>query len=65
MYSTTLLNEINKANTNGMLFVAAAGNDGKDNDAIPSYPASYTAPNVVAVAATDSNDIIGQLVKLG
>jgi len=55
-YSQSLLNEINKANTNGMLFVAAAGNDGKDNDAIPSYPASYNAANVVAVAATDSND---------
>ena len=57
-YSSSLFNEITKANTNGMLFVAAAGNDGKDNDAVPSYPASYNNPNVIAVAATDSNDIL-------
>ena len=48
-----------------MLFVAAAGNDGKDNDAVPSYPASYTAPNIVAVAATDSNDILASWSNWG
>jgi subtilisin family serine protease len=53
-----LLDEINKANTNDMLFVAAAGNSGANNDGAPFYPASYTASNVVAVAATDSNDFL-------
>lgn len=43
------------------LFVAAAGNGGNDgvgdnNDARPSYPASYDLGNIVAVAATDHND---------
>jgi subtilisin family serine protease len=53
-FSQALLDEINLANANGMLFVAAAGNSGWDLDTTPSYPASYGAPNVVAVAAIDS-----------
>jgi subtilisin family serine protease len=55
-FSQALLDEINKANANNMLFVAAAGNNGSNNDSAPFYPASYTAPNVVAVAATDNRD---------
>ncbi|QWV94814.1 S8 family serine peptidase [Geomonas oryzisoli] len=39
-----------------ILFIAAAGNDGTDNDVTPSYPASYDLPNVIAVAATNRND---------
>ena len=39
------------------LFVAAAGNANNDNDARPSYPASYTSPNVIAVAASDDDDL--------
>jgi hypothetical protein len=55
-YSQALLDEINKANTNDILFVAAAGNAGANNDVTPFYPASYNAPNVIAVAATDGTD---------
>ena len=41
----------------GILFVAACGNDGTDNDGHPLYPASYTdLDNIIAVAATDRND---------
>lgn len=40
----------------GMLFIAAAGNEGTDNDIIPHYPSSYDLPNVIAVAATEWND---------
>lgn len=39
-----------------ILFVAAAGNDGLDNDRTPFYPAGYRLPNVLAVSATDHND---------
>jgi subtilisin family serine protease len=35
------------------LFVAAAGNDNRDNDIDPRYPASYTSPNILSVAAVD------------
>lgn len=37
--------------TYGQLFIAAAGNDGTDNDEAPHYPSSYDLPNVIAVAA--------------
>jgi subtilisin family serine protease len=36
----------------GALVVAAAGNDGRDIDARPAYPAAIPAPNLLAVAAT-------------
>lgn len=39
-----------------ILFVAAAGNNGSDNDTTSFYPASYPESNVIAVAATDSSD---------
>jgi subtilisin family serine protease len=38
------------------IFVAAAGNNGTDNDQYPEYPGSYTLDNIISVAATDHND---------
>ena len=35
------------------LVVASAGNDGRDIDTRPSYPAAIAAPNLLAVASTD------------
>ncbi len=60
-YSQTLLDAINKADTSGHLFVAAAGNGGSDgvgdnNDSTPHYPSSYDSSNIVSVAATDRKD---------
>ena len=55
-FSQALLDQINAANDQDMLFVAAAGNNGLPNDIFPLYPASYNAPNVVAVAATTNTD---------
>ncbi|MDO8413850.1 MAG: S8 family peptidase, partial [Gallionellaceae bacterium] len=55
-FSQTLLDAINEANQQGMLFVAAAGNDNNDNDRTPTYPCNYDAPNVLCVAASDYND---------
>lgn len=40
----------------GILFLAAASNDGDDNDLVMNYPSSYPLANIVAVAATDHND---------
>lgn len=39
------------------IFVAAAGNSGKNNDTSPAYPANYNLSNVISVAATDHNDL--------
>jgi subtilisin family serine protease len=42
-FSQALLDEINKANASNMLFVAAAGNEGLNNDTTPQYPSGYDA----------------------
>lgn len=54
--STSMENAIRYAANKGVLFVAAAGNEGNDNDLIPNYPSSYDLPNILAVAATDHSD---------
>ena len=64
-FSQSLLDELNSANNNGMLFVAAAGNSGSNNDSTPFYPAGFSAPNVIAVAATDSNDTLASFSNYG
>jgi subtilisin family serine protease len=64
-FSQSLLDAIEAAGAAGGLFVAAAGNDGSDNDATPSYPASYDSAAVISVAATDSNDGLASFSNYG
>ena len=64
-FSQSLSDEISRANANGMLFVAAAGNASQNNDSNPFYPASYNLPNVIAVAATDSGDSLASFSDYG
>jgi len=64
-FSQSLLNEINKAATADVLFVAAAGNNGTNNDTSPTYPASYNAANVITVAATSSTDGLASFSDFG
>jgi thermitase len=54
--SKALEDAIRAAGDAGILFVAAAGNSGTDNDKKPHYPASYNLPNVISVAALDRAD---------
>jgi subtilisin family serine protease len=68
--SATLKDAITFADSGGVLFVAAAGNDGTDNDTEPHYPSNYGAPphnlpNVIAVAATDHNDDLADFSNFG
>lgn len=51
-----LKDSIIRAMDKGVLFVAAAGNDGTDNDKDPVLPAAYNLPNMLTVAATSEND---------
>lgn len=55
-FSQTLKDAIDQLGAHGRLFVAAAGNSGSDNDAIPQYPASYDCANIIAVGASDRYD---------
>lgn len=64
-YSASLENAINTANSNGILFVAAAGNEANDNDSNPSYPANYNVENVVSVAAIDSSGNLASFSNYG
>jgi hypothetical protein len=64
-FSQALLDEINKANTNNLLFVAAAGNSSLNNDVTPHYPSSYSAPNLISVAATDNTDALASFSNYG
>jgi subtilisin family serine protease len=64
-FEQALLDEINKSDTNNMVFCAAAGNSGTNNDTSPHYPSSYTAPNIIAVAATTSTDAMASFSCYG
>jgi subtilisin family serine protease len=56
--SRSLHDEIADAKAKGVLVVVAAGNDGADLAADPSYPASYTDGNIISVAATTADDTL-------
>ena len=47
------------------VFVAAAGNEGRNNDILPSYPASFELSNVVSVAATTELDTLASFSNFG
>jgi subtilisin family serine protease len=64
-YSQAMYDAIADAQASGILFVAAAGNSGSNNDASPHYPSSYDLDNVVAVAATDRNDDLASFSSYG
>ncbi len=63
--SQALKESIERANAKGVLFVAAAGNDGSNNDAVPSYPASYEVPNVLSVAAINNKGELAYFSNFG
>ncbi len=56
---------IKKLGSKGVVFCAAAGNDGKDIDRDPIYPASYNASNIIAVAASDQDDKLASFSNYG
>ena len=64
-HSLALLDAILESEAANILFVAAAGNDRTDNDVSPHYPSSYPAANIVAVAATDQNDLLASFSNYG
>jgi large repetitive protein len=57
-FSRAMLEAIQAARDQGVLFVAAAGGGGNDADLHPTYPAGYQVENVVAVAASTNRDTI-------
>jgi subtilisin family serine protease len=64
-YSRALEDAIRAAGEQGILFVAAAGNNGTDNDKRAHYPSNYDLPNVISVAAMDRTDSITSFSNFG
>jgi len=64
-FSQALLDAILRANAAGVLFIAAAGNSGTNNDTSPSYPSNYDSPNVIAVAAINKTGGLSSFSQYG
>ncbi len=56
---------ISSLNDAGILVVAAAGNESRDNFAFPRYPSDYELPNVISVASSDGNDALSVFSNFG
>jgi subtilisin family serine protease len=63
--SQALRDAISRADAAGHLVVAAAGNEGTNNDTTPNYPSNFNNPNIVSVAATDDRDILASFSNFG
>jgi hypothetical protein len=61
-YSATLQEVIKESD---MLFVAAAGNMGRDNDSRPVYPASFQLDNLISVTFIDAKGRLSALSNYG
>jgi len=64
-YSASLVSAIYYAYQNNAIFVAAAGNSGLNLDSSPMYPASYTVPNIISVAASNTFDYLPYFSNYG
>jgi len=64
-FSQALSDAVAAQMNDGVLFVAAAGNDTSDNDLLPVFPASLDLPNVISVAATTRLDLLAGFSDVG
>lgn len=64
-FSQGLADAIGRADTAGILFIAAAGNSGANNDTTASYPSGYANANIIAVAALQSNGALASYSQYG
>jgi len=51
-----IIEAIQRAQAKGVVFIAAAANDGKNNDVTPVFPANTDTDNMIVVAASQSDD---------
>ena len=64
-YSQALYDAIDAQRQRGILFIASAGNAALDNDTNAVYPANYSLPNVISVAATTRTDSLASFSDYG
>lgn len=61
----TLAGAVADAAAAGVTIVASAGNNGRNIDTTPSWPASSTEPDVLAVAASDQGGLLAVFSNFG
>ncbi len=64
-FSGALSSAIGRAFQEDVLIVAAAGNERRNNDVIPLYPANYPQSNVLSIAATTHRDALASYSNYG
>lgn len=64
-FNSTFRTEIANAGAAGIVFVAAAGNDGTNNDTTPVYPASYDLNTIIAVASIHAGNARSEFSDYG
>lgn len=64
-YSLILQTAINTCRNAGIVVVAGVGNEGSNIDLVPTYPASFSLDNVLAVTATDRSDRLASFSSFG
>jgi subtilisin family serine protease len=63
--SLSELNAIQAASNVNILFIAAAGNNGENNDVVDVYPANYRLDNMIVVAASNQQDQLAGFSNFG
>ena len=63
--SQALIDAIAALQQDGILFIAAAGDNFSDNDVSPVYPANIFLPNLLSVAATSRMDAAADFTNIG
>jgi len=64
-YSQGLMDAIGRANQEGILFIASAGNNAANTDLSPSYPGSYSNDNIITVASITSTGALSGFSNYG
>ena len=64
-FDAALSDAITNAQTHDVVIVVAAGNDGVNNDAIPTYPCNFTQSNLICVAALDQDYALATFSNYG
>lgn len=64
-FSQALFDAIKRAQTAGQLFVAAAGNNGKNTDVSVNYPSGYNLDNIISVGAIDNRGRLATFSNYG
>ncbi len=63
--SKALKDALDYAAKKNMLVLAAAGNDGQNNDTTPSFPANYDSSTLLSVAASEDDGLLASFSNYG